>query len=82
MLAKQREIQNLKDHQVYVEVEDKGQNCINTRWIITEKVVDSNTVIKARLVAKGFQEQIKDDLRTDSPTFECCLQLPLQIVGQ
>ena len=66
MEAKALELQNLKDNNVYEVVEDNGQEFIETKWIVTEKLIDENTVVKARLVAKGFQENIES--RTDSPT--------------
>ena len=66
MEAKAMELQNLKDNNVYEVVKDNGQEFIETKWIVTEKVMDDNTVVKARLVAKGFQENVES--RTDSPT--------------
>ena len=66
MEAKALELQNLKDNNVYEEVEDKGQEFIETKWIVSEKSAEGNTIVKARLVAKGFQETIES--RTDSPT--------------
>ena len=68
--AKHKEIANLIEHKVFVEHDDVGQEYIDTRWIITEKIVDRQPVIKARLVAKGFQECLErgPTIRTDSPT--------------
>ena len=66
MEAKALELQNLKDNNVYEVVEDNGQEFIETKWIVTEKSMDENTIVKARLVAKGFQESVES--RTDSPT--------------
>ena len=60
--AKEEELRKLKEFQVYEEEEDKGQNCISTRWVCTVKGEE----IKARLVAKGFQEI--EEVRADSPT--------------
>ena len=60
--AKEEELRKLKEFQVYEEEEDKGQNCISTRWVCTKK----GDEIKARLVAKGFQEI--EQVRADSPT--------------
>ena len=34
--AKQKELKNWIDHDVYEEVEDKGQNFISVTWVITE----------------------------------------------
>ena len=66
--AKQNELKNWIDHDVYEEVEDKGQNCISFRWVMTEKTSDGKQIAKARLVARGYEEENKDSLRTDSPT--------------
>ena len=66
--AKQKELKNWIDHDVYEEVEDKGQNCISVTWVITEKTSDGKQIVKARLVARGYEEEDKDSLRTDSPT--------------
>ena len=55
-IAKEREIRNWNDNQVYEEVDDKGQKVTSSRWVITEKIKDGNTVTKARLVARGFEE--------------------------
>ena len=35
--AKSKELQNWKDHNLYSEVENVGQKCISTRWVISEK---------------------------------------------
>ena len=64
--AKGAELDSWIKQEVYDEVEDKGQNCISVRWVITPKLVDGKMITKARLVAKGFQEV--QDFRTDSPT--------------
>ena len=66
--AKLREMNNWKDHQVYVEVPNEGQNYITTRWVLTEKIIDGKNGVKARLVARGFEEENLKNLRTDSPT--------------
>ena len=62
--AKQKELKNWIDHDVYEEVEDKGQNCISVTWVITEKTSDGKQIVKARLVARGYEEEDKDSLRT------------------
>ena len=66
--AKHREIINLKNHNVFEKVDDEGQEFIESKWIVTEKIVDGERVVKARLVAKGFQERNKHNLRRDSLT--------------
>ena len=59
--AKHREISNLKDH-VFEEVDDEGQEFIDSKWIVTEKIIDEERVVKS------FQKRNKNNLRTDSPT--------------
>jgi transposase InsO family protein len=65
--AKEAELKNWKDNDVFVEVKDEGQAAISVRWVLTEKVKDGCTRIKARLVARGFEEDMQQR-RTDSPT--------------
>ena len=65
--AMSAELNNLIENGVYEEINDDGQDHINTKWDFTEKTDGDSTWIKARLVAKGFQENT-DDLRKDSPT--------------
>ena len=72
--AKQDELDKLKLFDVYEEVEDQGQTCIDTKWVITYK----GSGVKARIVARGFQEA--DKVPADSPTvakvaFRCVLSL-------
>ena len=66
--AKEKELQNLFNYDVFEEVEDKGQERIGSRWVITqkEKADGQKTVFKGRLVARGFQE--KESPQSDSPT--------------
>ena len=66
MDAKEREIDNFHENNVFKEVDDVGQQTISCRWVYTEKEKDGETVLKARLVARGFEEDFKE--RTDSPT--------------
>ena len=60
--------QKWKNFQAYELVEDKGQDAIDSRWVVTEK--DSHdgmkVAIKARLCLRGFKETEKP--RSDSPT--------------
>ncbi|XP_057310580.1 uncharacterized protein LOC130648545 [Hydractinia symbiolongicarpus] len=64
--AKQKELDNWKLFDVVRQVPNDKQSKISTRWIITEKEVDSSKVVKARLVVRGFEEEHK--LQRDSPT--------------
>ena len=66
-IAKEKEIQNWIDNNVFEEVEDRRQKAITVRWVITEKMREENIVTKARLVARGFEENTTN-LPKDSPT--------------
>ena len=65
--AKQKEIENLEKYGVFEEVEDEGQDTLDSRWVITrkEKSDGQKQKVKGRLVAKGFQE--KESPQSDSP---------------
>ncbi len=54
--AKMRELENLKQHGVFVEAKEVTGDIIQSAWVITEKWKDGRKQTKARLVAKGFQE--------------------------
>ena len=62
-LAKQNELDNWKDQNVYEEVPDQGQKCITVRWVIEPKEESGKAYTKARLVARGFEED--QNFRTD-----------------
>ena len=66
--AKQTEVVNLMDYDVFEEVKDEGQETIGSRWVVMEnKKHDGQKLLtKARLVARGFQETLKP--LSDSPT--------------
>ena len=66
--AKQTEVENLMDYDVFEEVKDEGQETIGSRWVVTEKEKHDGQKLqtKARLVARGFQEEDKE--QSDSPT--------------
>ena len=75
--AKKKEINNLKEHNVYEEVNNtRKERCISARWILTEKYVDGKKIVKARLVARGFEED-SSMMTKDSPT---CTKESLRIV--
>ena len=63
--AKQVELQNWKDMEVYEEIKDQGQKVISTRWVITEKICEGQKGAKARLVARRFEDE--DQVPSDSP---------------
>ena len=68
VVAKEKEIENLKKYEVFQKVRDEEQVTIGTRWVITQKEAHDGqkTQVKARLVAQGFQEI--DKVQSDSPT--------------
>ena len=66
-LAKEQEIKNWRDNNVYEEVHNEGQECLSVRWVVTEKVKNGNTLTKARLVVRGFEEDSLN-IQKDSPT--------------
>ena len=66
--AKKVELSNWKDHNVYEEVEDLGQQCVSTRWVYTLREADDTLERKARLVAKGFEEDCLNEIKKNSPT--------------
>ena len=49
---------------MFEEVDDVGQEYIQTKWDFTEKSDGKETWIKASLVAKGYQEDT-EEIRTD-----------------
>lgn len=60
--AKMAELEKLKLFGTYEEVDNQGQICISTKWVMWYKGSD----IRARLVARGFEEDV--ELQKDSPT--------------
>ena len=68
LIAKNMEIQNWKNNNVYTEVnDDDDKYAISTKWIMTTKEIDGKFTVKARLVARGF-EDINNQGKNDSPT--------------
>ncbi|KAL6481141.1 hypothetical protein MHYP_G00092210 [Metynnis hypsauchen] len=81
--AKQEEIKNWQDNDVFVEVENAGQKCVSTRWVCTLKETPKGIVPKARLVARGFEELNRQELQKDSPTCAAeSLRLLLAVICQ
>ena len=52
-------------NKVYEEVDNQGQKLLTTRWVVTQKEKEGNTITKARLVVRGFEENT-ECLRKDS----------------
>ena len=65
--AKENELKNLIENEVFEEVPFENQTTVSTRWVISEKFKDGVKRTKARLVARGFEEDTRK-LRIDSPT--------------
>ena len=74
--AKEKELNNLKQNNVFECVPFTNQVTISSKWIFTEKLVEGEKVIKARLVARGFEED-SSSFGTDSPT---CSRTALRLV--
>ena len=66
-MAKEKELANLRENDVFQVVPNSGQLTVSSRWVITEKMKNGNRTIKARLVARGFEEN-SSNLQVDSPT--------------
>ena len=64
--AKQKDLKAFEDFEVYTEVEDKGQERLSSRWILTDKSTPQEVKVKARLVCRGFEETV--EVQADSPT--------------
>ena len=62
--AKEKELQNWRDFNAFIEVKDVGQATINTNWVLVRK----SSGVKARLCIRGDKEPGKDLIQTDSPT--------------
>ena len=63
------EIEKYRKFQAFEEVQDEGQDCIPTRWVITKQKEDGkNAPYKARLCMRGDLEVGKENLRADAPT--------------
>jgi hypothetical protein len=63
------EISKYKSFQAFEEVDDQGQKCIPTKWVVTEQSKSGkNEPYKARMCIRGDLERGKEDVRTDSPT--------------
>ena len=74
--AKEKEILNLIENDVFEDVEDMNQRCVSCKWVITKKIKNGADIVKARLVVCGFEEK-SNDARTDSPT---CSRQSLRMV--
>lgn len=81
--AKQEELKNWRDNNVFETVQDEGQKSISTRWVCTLKETPAGVVPKARLVARGFEEFKVAELQKDSPTCATeALRLLLAVICQ
>ena len=48
--AKLDELENWKKNNIYTEVDNKGQEIISVRWVLSEKTQEGVLKVKARLV--------------------------------
>ncbi|KAL2093504.1 hypothetical protein ACEWY4_010816 [Coilia grayii] len=81
--AKQEELKNWRDNNVFETVQEEGQKSISTRWVCTLKETPAGLVPKARLVARGFEEFKVSELQKDSPTCATeSLRLLLAVICQ
>ena len=64
--AKQQELLEWKQRNVYSEVKFDDQDLITLRWVCKPKLIDDKPSVKARRCARGFQEDL--DIRSDSPS--------------
>ena len=79
--AKQAKLNSWVKHNVYEEVEDRGQKVALVRWEISQKFKDNKMKYKARLVTCGIGEDNLSNIRKNSPT--CCkddFRLTLSII--
>ena len=65
--AKEKEVANWVQNEVYEEVEFCDQELLSVRWVVSEKVKNGQPLLKARLVVRGFEEYT-EGMRKDSPT--------------
>ena len=59
--TKETEVENLLNYDIFKEVEDKGQDTLGSRWVVTakEKHDGQKKNTKARVVFCGFHETVK-----------------------
>ena len=65
--AKNKELENWIENDVFEEVVDEGQDFMTVKWVVTSKIKENHEVTKARLVVRGFEE-VEQNYRKDSPT--------------
>ena len=75
--AKETEVENLLNYDVFEEVKDEGQDILGSRWVVTakEKHDGQKKNTKARLVVCGFQENVKPEARNNMETQEAFIWL-------
>ena len=63
------EINKYKSFNAIKEVDDEGQKCVPTKWVVTDqKASGKNEPFKARMCIRGDLEKGKESIRSDSPT--------------
>ena len=61
-----KELEVFNKFGAYVETQDRGQERLSSRWVLTDKSTNEEKRVKARLVCRGFEENV--DVQRDSPT--------------
>ena len=79
--AMENELESLKRHDVYTEVQPPSRGIVDGKWVFSKKDSDSDIIYKARYVARGFsQTQGVDFHETFAPTAKLTtLRLLVQI---
>ena len=65
--AKGKELDKLKENDVFEVVPYINQPTISSRWVMSESFKEGKKRAKARIVARGYEENTSN-LRNDSPT--------------
>ena len=55
--AKLIKLDQWKVREIYIEVDDQGQEFISLRWAMKLKVINNKPDFKARLCTRGFEEE-------------------------
>ena len=63
MDAKREELKKWEEYGVYEEVQNEGQFCLGTNWVVVRKPKG----VKARLTVRGDLEPDRESIRMDSP---------------
>ena len=56
--TKKKELEAFDKFGAYVETQDRGQERLSSRWVLTDKSTNEEKRAKARLVCRGFEENV------------------------